>query len=144
MFVLALGVNKYRMNEYQLNYAATDATSFAKALQVVGSTLFAEVKPIALTDEQVNEADISSAINKIAQDAKPDDVFVLFLGGHGKSIAGRYYYYPQSQLQNVGSLRRRAAALPPEVEEFGQLLQFLARQGRFSTQFSRQELEVQV
>lgn len=96
MFVLAVGVNNYRMKDYQLNYAAIDATSFARALQVVGSTLFTEVKSIALTDEQVSEAGISAAIDKIAQEAKPDDVFVLFLGGHGKSIAGRYYYYPQT------------------------------------------------
>jgi uncharacterized caspase-like protein len=96
MFVLALGVNKYRMKDYQLSYAVTDATTFARALTVVGSTLFAEVKTIALTDEQVTEAGISSAIDNIASAAKPQDVFVLFLGGHGSSIAGRYYYYPQT------------------------------------------------
>jgi WD40 repeat protein/uncharacterized caspase-like protein len=96
MFVLALGVNKYRMKDYQLSYAVTDATTFARALTVVGSTLFAEVKTIALTDEQVTEAGVSFAIDSIARDAKPEDVFVLFLGGHGSSIAGRYYYYPQT------------------------------------------------
>jgi hypothetical protein len=96
MFVLALGVNKYRMKDYQLTYAANDATSFAKALTVVGSSLFAEVKPTVLTDEQVSEFGITSAVEGIAREAKPEDVFVLFLGGHGKSIAGRYYYYPQT------------------------------------------------
>ncbi|MGB8399023.1 caspase family protein [Bradyrhizobium sp.] len=96
MFVLALGVNRYRIEGYQLNYAANDAESFAKALKIVGSTLFAEVKTTTLTDEQVSEAGISSAINDIAREAKTGDVFVLFLGGHGRSIAGRYYYYPQT------------------------------------------------
>ena len=32
----------------------------------------------------------------MAREARPEDVFVLFLGGHGKSIAGHYYYYPQT------------------------------------------------
>jgi hypothetical protein len=96
MFVLALGVNKYRMKDYQLTYAASDATTFARALTVVGSSLFTEVKTTVLTDEEVNEAAITSAVDGIARSAKPDDVFLLFLGGHGKSIAGRYYYYPQT------------------------------------------------
>jgi hypothetical protein len=96
MYVLAFGVDKYRMKDYQLNYAAHDASTFAKALSVVGSTLFSEVKVKTLTDEQVDEAGIKVAIEEIGRVAKPDDVLVLFLGGHGKSIAGRYYYYPQS------------------------------------------------
>lgn len=96
MFVLALGINKYRMKEYQLSYAASDATSLAKALSMVGSSLFSKVTTKALIDEQVSEAGIAGAIDQIAREAKPEDVFVLFLGGHGKSIAGRYYCYPQT------------------------------------------------
>jgi hypothetical protein len=96
MFVLAMGVNKYRMEGYQLSYATADATDIAEALKLVGSTLFSEVKTTVLTDAQVNEADISSAVNDISGEATTDDVFVLFVGGHGKSIGGRYYYYPQT------------------------------------------------
>jgi WD40 repeat protein len=96
MFVLAVGVDTYRMKDYRLSFAAHDALSFAKALAVVGASLFDEVRPITLTETQVNEADIAKAFDAIARQAKPNDVFVLFLGGHGKSIAGRYYYYPQT------------------------------------------------
>jgi WD40 repeat protein len=96
MFVLAVGVDQYRMKEYRLAYAAYDARSIAKALEVVGSSLFAGVKARSLTDREVNEAGITGAIDAIAGEARPQDVFVLFLGGHGKSIAGRYYYFPQS------------------------------------------------
>jgi uncharacterized caspase-like protein len=39
---------------------------------------------------------IAAAFDRISAEAKPSDVFVLFLSGHGKSIAGRYYYYPQN------------------------------------------------
>src|SRR5689334_9016568 len=96
MFVLALGVDTYRMKEYRLSFAAHDALSSAKALALVGNNLFDEVRPTTLTETQVNEADIAKAVDAIARGAKPDDVFVLFLGGRGKSIAGRYYYYPQT------------------------------------------------
>jgi hypothetical protein len=96
MFVLAIGVDKYRMKEYRLSYAAHDARSFASALRVTGSGLFSDVRAKTLTDEEVSEAGVSAAIGGIAGVAQPDDVFVLFLGGHGRSIEGRYYYYPQT------------------------------------------------
>jgi uncharacterized caspase-like protein len=95
MHVLALGVNTYRMKDYALRYAAKDAKDFAQALKVVGSTLFADVSVTTLLNEQVTRDRIAAAFDQIAAKAKPTDVFVLFLGGHGKSIAGRYYYYPQ-------------------------------------------------
>ncbi len=96
LFVLALGVDQYKKKEYQLSYAAHDARSITKALGVVGGSLFSEVKTRVLTDAEVNDTKISAAIDTFAADAKPEDVFVLFLAGHGKSIAGRYYYYPHS------------------------------------------------
>lgn len=96
MFVLALGVDAYRMEKYVLRHAANDATTFAKALEVVGSTLFARVIPKVLTDHQVNEVEIDAAIAKIAGEANPEDVLVLYLAGHGKSSDGKYYYYPQT------------------------------------------------
>jgi hypothetical protein len=96
MHVLAIGVDKYRMEDYRLNYATKDAKEFAAALKIVGAGLFAGVLTSVLIDEDVSEARIASAIDRIAADAKPNDVFVLFLGGHGKSIEGKYYYLPQT------------------------------------------------
>jgi len=43
LHVLAIGVDKYRMRDYQLSYAVRDARAFANAMAVVGSTLFAKV-----------------------------------------------------------------------------------------------------
>src|SRR5215467_2324305 len=96
MHVLAIGVDKYRMNDYRLNYAAKDAREFAKAMKVVGSSLFSDVAVTELVDEEVTRETIAAAFEKIRAAAKPVDVFVLFLSGHGKSIEGRYYYYPQN------------------------------------------------
>ena len=96
MYVLAIGVDKYRMKDYELRYAAEDADSFAKAIETVGSGLFAKVIPTVLKNDQVTATAIGKAFDQIGAGAKPSDVFVLFLGGHGKSVEGRYYYYPQN------------------------------------------------
>ncbi len=96
MHVLGIGVDNYIKKEYQLSYAVKDATSVVRALNIVGSTLFSKVSSTLLTDEQVTADSIEEAFGRIAANAKPTDVFVLFLAGHGKSIEGKYYYYPQT------------------------------------------------
>jgi WD40 repeat protein len=96
MHVLAVGVDRYRMPGYRLRYAVNDTVKFAKALQIVGSGLFAKVETLILKDEEVTEQAIASAFDRIGADAKPGDVFVLYLAGHGKSIEGKYYYLPQT------------------------------------------------
>jgi uncharacterized caspase-like protein len=96
LHVLAIGVDKYRIEGRQLKYAVRDALEFSKALEVVGSTLFAKVHTTVLTDEEVTEAAIAAAFERIGADAKVGDAFVLYLAGHGAAPEGKYYYYPQT------------------------------------------------
>jgi WD40 repeat protein/uncharacterized caspase-like protein len=96
MHVLAIGVDKYRTEDLQLHYAAKDAKEFSEALKIVGNGLFDKVLTYLLRDEEVSEQRIGSTIDRIAGDAKPNDVFVLFLAGHGRSVEGKYYYLPQT------------------------------------------------
>jgi hypothetical protein len=102
MFVLAVGVDAYRVQSYKLKYAVNDTLKFAKALQIVGSTLFAEVKAKTLTDKQVTERAIAAEFDRIRAEAKVGDVFVLYLAGHGKAIAGKYYYFPETLEEDQG------------------------------------------
>jgi WD40 repeat protein len=95
LHVLAIGVEKYAMKEYELLYAVKDAKDFGDALKIVGSSLFSEVKVTPLYDAEVTRRGIETAINKLANEVRPTDVFVLFLGGHGRSIAGKYYFLQQ-------------------------------------------------
>jgi hypothetical protein len=96
MYVLAVGVDKYRMPDLELRYAVNDTFKFSKALELVGSALFAKVETTILANEQVTEDAIAAAFGRIGADAKTGDVFVLYLAGHGTSIEGKYYYYPQT------------------------------------------------
>ena len=98
MYALAIGVSKYRMPDYELQLAAKDASAFGEALKKVGGGLFGADKVFVKTllDEQVTNKGIEAAFHEIAARAKLGDVFVLYLSGHGKSVAGRYYYYPQT------------------------------------------------
>ena len=84
---------------------------FSKALELVGSTLFAKVETTILTNEEVTESAIAAAFDRIGADAKTGDVFVLYVAGHGTAVEGKYYYYPQTldfkAGQNVETPRHR-------------------------------------
>jgi WD40 repeat protein len=96
LFVLAIGVDTYAKADWRLRYAAKDATTLAEALKLVGSPLFSAVHPKTLLDTQVTERGIAAEFDRLAATVKARDVFVLFLGGHGRSFAGEgWYYLPQ-------------------------------------------------
>ena len=95
LFVLAIGVENYAMRDYQLHYPVKDAQDIAEAMKSAGKTLFSSVNVITLANAEATKNGIDTAVNTLATRAGPNDVMVLFLAGHGRSIAGRYYFLPQ-------------------------------------------------
>jgi WD40 repeat protein len=102
LFVLSIGVDKYLKPDWQLRYAARDAGSFAAALKAVGSakiegvSLFSDIQVKTLLDAEVTERNIAAEFERLSKIIKARDVFVLFLGGHGRSIAGEgWFFLPQ-------------------------------------------------
>ena len=102
LFVLAIGVDAYLRPDWQLRYAVKDASAFATALKAVGSAqgagepLFSYIQVKTLLDAEVTERNIAAEFDRLSLIIKARDVFVLFLGGHGRSIAGEgWFYLPQ-------------------------------------------------
>ncbi|MGH1407494.1 MAG: eIF2A-related protein [Rhodomicrobiaceae bacterium] len=95
MHVLSIGIDKYEQPDYQLNYAVGDASAVGKMLKTVASSLYDKVEVTYLTDKEVTRGGLEKVFSKIAPKVKPQDVFVLYVAGHGKSVAGTYYYLPQ-------------------------------------------------
>ena len=109
LFVLAVGVNEYVEPTWHLRFAATDAKSVAKALQEVGSGIFGtNVKINIVTDQEATEQGIGAVFAQLAKEVKPRDVFILYLSGHGRAIAGSGWFFlpanlklgPQSTIEN--------------------------------------------
>jgi WD40 repeat protein len=95
LHVLAVGVNDYADGRLQLKYAAADAQAFADAMKKAGAGLFASVDVVTLLDGDVTDASLDAAFAAMGETVKPQDVFVFFLAGHGKTIEGKYYFIPQ-------------------------------------------------
>lgn len=94
LHVLAIGVNDYLDGRLRLTYAAADARAFAQAMAKAGQGLFAEVHTTVLLDKDVTAQGLDTAFSTLATEVRPNDVFLFFLAGHGKTLDGTYHFIP--------------------------------------------------
>ena len=97
LFVLAVGVSKYDIAEYQLGFAAKDAQDFAKLMALQKGKLYRDVEVKLFTDKEANRDNVLDGLEWLQKNVSRNDVGVLFLAGHGVNDAdGTYYYMPSN------------------------------------------------
>jgi hypothetical protein len=94
--LLAIGLNHFQSKDVPpLTNAAADAKGVADIMQKdVKHDIFTDVDAIVLTDEQATLANIDKAFADLAARAKPVDLTLVFLAGHGVDLDGKYYFLP--------------------------------------------------
>ena len=109
LFVVAAGISHYQDSALDegVKYASTDAKSVVERFQVQGRDLFSKVTPYVLYDRQATRTGIEQAIAKVASQIHSDDVFVLYLAGHGAAFDGQYYYIPWEVLYTSNDALRK-------------------------------------
>lgn len=114
LYLVAIGVNRYADSTINLNFAAADAQAVAKLFEQRGSQLFGDDKLHVkqLLDESATRREIAQTLKDIAARARPQDVFVLYLAGHGTMVGQRYYFLPHE-------FRRQAEKLEEDIREQG-------------------------
>lgn len=97
MHILAVGVSTYAKPEWRLKYADKDAQAFVDLMQAVakGKGLYDDVRPSLVLESDATEKGIEAAIERMRGEVGANDVFILYLAGHGRNIAGMYYFIPQ-------------------------------------------------
>lgn len=87
LYYLAFGVSEYADPSIpELKYAARDAISLEALFLEMEGRGFDSVKTRVFTDARATRKAILSA-KEFLKDARPDDVLVLFLSGHGVQVA---------------------------------------------------------
>lgn len=96
LYLLAVGIDRYTESTLNLKFAAGDAIAMAELFQQRGPALYGEgkVHVATLLDEQATKATILLRLQQLASHAKPQDVFLLMLCGHGVMIHQQYYFVP--------------------------------------------------
>ncbi|MFM8330593.1 MAG: caspase family protein [Candidatus Methylumidiphilus sp.] len=96
LYVVSVGINQYASRRVKpLQNAVNDAQGIAAALAKNPRHVFGHVHVTTLTDGQASLANIQQAMAQAAAEAKPKDLVVLFLAGHGVSLDGRFYFLTQ-------------------------------------------------
>lgn len=93
LYILAVGIDRYRDASIDLKYAAKDARDFITQLADKAKTIFkpANIHLTSLVDEQAGKRNIIATIEKMALQIKHGDSFVFFNASHGLLLQSQYY-----------------------------------------------------
>jgi len=97
LFVMAVGVDRYRNPQLALRFAVADANTVAATLRDGAADLFAATEVTILADEAATRAGILAALDRLAREIGPQDTFLLYLAGHGVKTEPdeRFLFLPQ-------------------------------------------------
>lgn len=109
MLVLAVGVSDYLNDDYDLEFPATDAIDFSKAMTSQEGKFYHKVETKVLTDKQATRGEIQDAMDWLYDTVKPDDIAVLFIAGHGVFDPRNNFYFANYET-DVNRLRSTALA----------------------------------
>jgi len=117
LHVLSIGVNRYRSAQIgELVNATKDARAIADLASQTRQGLFRKAHLTVLLDEQATLVNIRQAFKRVAETARPNDVVLVFLAGHGVIEDGRYSFLPYdtpgvtAQALRAGSVTQEALA----------------------------------
>ncbi|MCG6535965.1 MAG: caspase family protein, partial [Syntrophales bacterium LBB04] len=96
LHIMTVAVNSYRDGDLKLSYSVPDAKAIAESFKGRGTNLFGKIVVHQLLDAQVTKAGMDKAFTEIGKKTGRDDVFVLFVAGHGITGTkdGAYYFIP--------------------------------------------------
>ncbi len=114
LYGLSIGVTDYDDDSLDLRFAASDAKAFADTLkQYTGEAIYQHIEIKVLQDPDVNLQRIRAELSRLEKVIQPQDVFVLYMAGHGMALDGRYHFLPQN-LRYSGNQAVRQHALSDE------------------------------
>lgn len=104
LYFLGFGVSKYKDKNLNLNFADKDVLDLASVFEGYKNKSFKNVYIKTFVNDQVTKDAINGA-KDFVKAAKPDDIFVLFIAGHGfhdsDSNATYYYFTYETDLKNL-------------------------------------------
>jgi hypothetical protein len=110
VYVLSIGVSRYRNPAYNLRFAAKDARDIAAVFTSAHDPADARgrVHTLSLTDERATRQEIGDA-KKWLQSSRPQDLVVVFAAGHGMVDENSNYYFGT---YDIDPQRPQTAGLP--------------------------------
>ena len=105
LYLVTIGINKYKNAKYNLNYAEADADGVEKAVKANSGSLFKEVVPYNIRNDKAIKANILVALDDIKKKSLQQDVLIVYYAGHGVMTEGansEFYIVPHDVTQLYG------------------------------------------
>ncbi len=93
MYVLSVGINRYKNPALDLNYAEPDAKAVAEFFRAGRSGLFKKVEIKDIYNELATKEEILLKMQEL-KNTKPQDVVLIYLAGHGENVNENWYFIP--------------------------------------------------
>jgi hypothetical protein len=94
LHLVTIGINQYSDSKLNLNYSVADASAIISQIDKSAAGIFQAVKIYKLFDADAKKDAILSTLNNLAETAKPSDVIVFYLAGHGLVIGDDWQFMP--------------------------------------------------
>ncbi|KXK25578.1 MAG: peptidase C14 caspase catalytic subunit p20 [Bacteroidetes bacterium OLB12] len=105
LYLVTIGIDKYKNPKYNLNYAQADADGVAKVISQQSKSLFQEVVPFSIRNDKAVKTNIFAALNQVKAKALEQDMIVVYYAGHGVMSGGadkQFYIVPHDITQLYG------------------------------------------
>ncbi|PKN70266.1 MAG: hypothetical protein CVU54_06585 [Deltaproteobacteria bacterium HGW-Deltaproteobacteria-12] len=98
LYILSVGIDRYRDASINLKYAAKDAADFAGRMSAAARSLYKpeNIHLVSLVNEQAGKQNILSTIDSLSKKIKHADRFIFFDASHGLLLQGQYYIVTSS------------------------------------------------
>jgi len=121
---LSIAVSNYKDDSLKLKYSVSDVNAVEKKFKLHSKELFEKIYTYELHEKDVTLDKIDAMFNKISEKAEINDVFILYIAGHGvtNSKDGLYYYLPYD-IANTGSngLKKSAVSINDIIHQLGKI-----------------------
>jgi hypothetical protein len=97
LYLVAVGIGSYADESMKVRFAAQDARDILQVFKDRGADLYGHdrIHLFPLVDQEATKERLKKTLTEeLAPRAKPQDIFVLFLAGHGALVGQRYYFIP--------------------------------------------------
>lgn len=123
LYVVAVGINKYKNEALNLNYATDDAEGFIKLIANRSKKLFDRVEVIPLYNEDATREGILSKMDALSKIVKPQDVLFFYYAGHGSMVDNEFYFIPSDnvRLYSEDKLKKNAIYAGDLQEKFSKI-----------------------
>lgn len=96
MHVVTIAVSNYGDPQLKLTYPVADAQAISQAFATLGYGTFKKVNNYSLLDSEVTRDNLISLFASLRDKVSSEDIFVLYLAGHGvfDPDSGQYFFLP--------------------------------------------------